>query len=213
MSRVVRVGDDPAAAAAEAARTIRAGGVVVYPTETLYGIGADACDAAAVRKVAAAKRRPEGKPILVVVGSPDGVVPLVTHIPAAAREFMQAFWPGPLTIVFAAAPGLPAELTAGTGTVGVRVPSGTFCPPFLAACGVAVTSTSANLAGEPPPRTLEAIRAALGPGVDLFVDAGTLPLSLPSTVVSVAGPVPRVLREGAIPVDRLRAVIPSITIG
>jgi L-threonylcarbamoyladenylate synthase len=189
-----------------ACSAILGGGVIVYPTETLYGIGANALDPGAVELVARVKRRPDRKPMLVIVRDAGAAAGLVASVPASARALMEAFWPGPLTIVFPAAAGLPAGLTAGTGTIGVRVPSSPFCLALLRACGVPVTSTSANLAGEPPPRTTDAIRRALGPAIRLYVDAGELPASPPSTVVSVAGPVPRLLREGAITLGRLREV-------
>jgi L-threonylcarbamoyladenylate synthase len=196
-----------AAAAADAARVIGGGGVIVYPTETLYGIGADALSAGAVRRVAEVKRRPDTKPIPVIVQDADALRRLAASVPPAAHLLMEAFWPGPLTIVFPALDGLPPPLAAGSGAIGVRIPSSPFCLELLRAAGVPLTSTSANPSGAEPPRTVAAILEALGDGVELSVDAGELPPSLPSTVVSVTGPRPRLLRAGAVPARRIAAVV------
>jgi L-threonylcarbamoyladenylate synthase len=160
--------------------------------------------------VIAAKKRKDNKPILVIIHSVENLDELVAEIPSVARVLMKQFWPGPLTIVFKAKPGLPFELTQGSGTIGVRIPSNTFCLELLRRCGCPLTSTSANISGEPVHRTIAEIRTALNEGVDLFLDAGTLPVSKPSTLISVAESSPTMLREGVISFEETCAVLPDI---
>jgi L-threonylcarbamoyladenylate synthase len=195
---------------AEAARVVAAGGVIVYPTETLYGIGAHALDPAAVRKVIGAKKRLQNKPILVIIDSRETLGQLAAEIPSSATALMDAFWPGPLTLVFHARPGLPSELTQGSETIGVRIPSSKFCRELLGHCGVPLTSTSANVSGEAVHRTIVEIQSALNEGIDLFIDAGTLPPSHPSTVVSVVSSFPKLIRQGVISFEEIQKVVPQV---
>jgi len=199
--------DSPVVLAAE---VIQAGGIVVYPTETLYGIGGNALDARAIQRVRSVKKRKDHKPILVIVPTIEAVAPLVREIPAAAEVLMKTFWPGALTLVFKASETVPPELMEGSSTIGVRVPSSPLCIKLLILAGVPITSTSANISGEQPQRSIKEIKTALASGVDLYLDGGTLPESKPSTVVDVSDGLPRVLREGAISVDQIRALIPDI---
>jgi L-threonylcarbamoyladenylate synthase len=192
-----------------AADVIRSGGLIVYPTETLYGIGADATNASAIRKVHKAKQRQEAKPILVIVDSQEMLHELVDTVSEPAKRLMERFWPGPLTLVFRASSLVPNELTQGGRTIGVRIPSSNLCLKLLAETRVPLTSTSANVSGEAPERTVEQIRRHLS-GIDLYLDAGELPESLPSTVVNVSFVVPRVLRIGIIRPAQLRQVVPDI---
>ncbi|MEW6510587.1 MAG: L-threonylcarbamoyladenylate synthase [Bacteroidota bacterium] len=193
-----------------AAEVLQAGGIVVYPTETLYGIGANAWNAQAVRKVRALKGRGQDKPILVVVHDLDMVRGLTTEISLEAQVLMRALWPGPLTLVFPAAHDVPVELTAGTGTIGIRIPSSAMSVSLARFCGYPLTSTSANPSGDTSHSTIAQIEAALGPGVDLYLDAGLLPPSPPSTVVDVSVSPPRLLREGAVPKERVITLVPSL---
>ena len=181
-----------------AATLIRAGGVIVYPTETLYGLGADAGNAAALRRVYELKGREEAKPVLVIVDAFETLRPFVQDITADAQSLMEAFWPGPLTLVFKASLRVPIELTARTGTIGARVPSSDFCRALVKASGRPITSTSANRAGEPPLASIEEIRNSFSGGVDLFIDGGTRLTGAPSTIVDVSTSPPRLLREGAV---------------
>jgi L-threonylcarbamoyladenylate synthase len=132
---------------AEAACCIRAGGVVVFPTRSLYGLGADALNARAVASVFDLKQRPAAKPILVLIASSADLTPLVRSIPPAGRCLMAHFWPGGLTIVFEAAPGVPPRLTAGTAKIGIRMPQHPVARALVAAVGRPITGTSANLSG------------------------------------------------------------------
>jgi len=193
-----------------AAEVIQAGGIIVYPTETLYGIGANAWDGSAIAKVRALKHRTDQKPILVIAGSQDQLRSLTDEITPLAQRFIDAFWPGPLTLVFRASKSVPDILSRGTGTIGVRIPSSPVCLRLLELAGCPLTSSSANLSGMPPLCNVADIRRAIPKGVDLFLDGGQLPPSKPSTVLDVTGSVARLLREGTISEERLRAVDPHI---
>lgn len=192
-----------------AAEVIQAGGIIVYPTETLYGIGCSAMHPRALRRVQDLKKRSEPKPILVLVRSRADIGPLVREVPEAAEALMNAFWPGPLTIVLQASDIVPAELTQGKGTIGIRIPSCDVCLRLLELAGTPITSTSANLSGDLPLDTIASMRSVLTPGIDLYLDAGTLPSSKPSTVIEAIGDSFRILREGAVSADAIRAVIPE----
>ena len=172
------------------------GEVVAIPTETYYGLGVDPFNPKAVDRLLALKDREPGKPILVLIGSLDQLSSLVQEVSSAASSLIEAFWPGPLTIVFPARPSLPTSLTAGTGNVGVRLSS---CRPLcelLERVGP-LTGTSANRTGAPPAQTPEVVQETLRDEVELIVDCGPTPGGLPSTVVEALGPL-RIVREGAI---------------
>ena len=193
-----------------AAEVLQAGGVIVYPTDTLYGIGADALNPSAVNRVHVAKQRRDRKPLLVLVPDIDSVASLCGEIPPAARAMMEAFWPGPLTLVLPASQRVPEEVTQKTGTVGIRVPSSSLCIRLLHLTGRPIVSTSANISGGVPLRSMDEIEGALRPYVDLLIDAGTLRESAPSTVVNATGKVPRLIREGAISTATLRGLFPDL---
>jgi L-threonylcarbamoyladenylate synthase len=193
-----------------AAEVIQAGGVIVYPTETLYGIGANAWDGTAIAKVRAIKQREGQKPILVIIKDEAQLASLTNEISDEARALISRFWPGPLTLVFRATKQVPDLLSQGSGTIGVRIPSSRFCLRLLTLCGCPLTSTSANLSGGPALHAVPDIRRAIPRGVDLFLDAGELRPTLPSTVLDVTVSPPRVLRGGAIPITDLREVLPAI---
>jgi len=185
---------------ASLSEVLRTGGIIAIPTETYYGLGANPFDAAAIDRLLAIKGRPDGKPILVLIGDRAQLDGLVDHVPPVAKALMETYWPGPLTIVFPANHRLPNNLTAGTGTVGVRLTS---CGPLadlLRLIGP-LTGTSANRSGAPPVQTAQDVNRALGNDVALIVDSGITPGAPPSTVVSVCDGV-TMLREGAIgPLD------------
>ena len=193
-----------------AAEVIQAGGVIVYPTETIYGIGADALNAAAVARVHVAKQRKDPKPLLVLVPDAEAVSPLVREISPEARALMESFWPGPLTIVLHASHRVPAEVTRGPKTLGIRVPSSPLCIRLLRLAGTPITSTSANVTGENPLLSMDEIEETLKSYVDLLLDAGALPESRPSTVIDMTHHPPQLLREGAIPAENIRDVLPNL---
>jgi L-threonylcarbamoyladenylate synthase len=182
----------------EAADVLRRGGLVAFPTETFYGLGAAALDAAAVRRVFEVKGRPSSMPLLVLVDSAARLRHVTMEVPERARALMDRYWPGALTLVFRAAPELPAELTAGTGTVGVRVPNHRVARALVSQLGLPVTAPSANPTGGDPPTTADGVLAYFRDVLDLVLDGGPTPGGAPSTVVDVTVDPPRVLRQGAI---------------
>ncbi|HUI10465.1 MAG TPA: L-threonylcarbamoyladenylate synthase [Bacteroidota bacterium] len=192
-----------------AAEVIQAGGVIVYPTDTLYGLGANAWNPEAVARLHLVKRREEPKPTLVLVHDAAEVAALTDEITEGARALMASLWPGALTLLFRAAPHVSTALTAGTGKIGVRLPASAFCTRLCALAGCPVTSTSANISGSAPLSRVAEIEKAVGPSVDLFVDGGPLEGTLPSTVVDATGPVPRLVREGVISRDRIERIVPT----
>ncbi len=193
-----------------AAEVLQAGGLIVYPTETLYGIGANAFNVRAVRRIRELKRREDAKPILLIIPGEPQLASLTAEVPDVARNLMANFWPGPLTLVFRALPSVPEEITMGTGTVGVRVPASTLCLRLLSMVDWPVTSTSANISGEPSPETAAAIQKSFPSGIDLFLDAGSVGGRKPSTVVDVSGGRVRLIRAGEVPVQRLREVVDDL---
>jgi L-threonylcarbamoyladenylate synthase len=196
--RVVDAERPASADIAAAAACLRAGGLVAFPTETFYGLGADALDPAAVARVFHVKGRPADKPLLVLVDSPEMAGEVTADISERARRLMARYWPGPLTLVFSARPHLPPALTAGTGTIGVRVPGHPVARALVRAAGRPVTAPSANPHGAPSPRTAPEVLSGLGDAVDLVLDAGPTPGGLLSTLLDVTGAVPRVIRPGAV---------------
>jgi L-threonylcarbamoyladenylate synthase len=184
---------------AEAARALARGGVVAFPTETFYGLGVAAMDAAAVRRLFALKGRPESRPILVLVDDPARVG-VLADVSDAARALMARHWPGALTLVLPARAGVPSELTAGTGTIGVRQPAHAVARALVAALDAPVTAPSANLTGAAPPTTADEVLAVFAGRLDIVLDAGPTAGGLPSTVLDVTVHPPRVLREGAVTV-------------
>ena len=183
---------------ARAAAVLRAGGLVAFPTETFYGIGAAAADSAAVRRVFSVKGRGEGKPLLVLVDS-IAMAERVAEVTARARELMARHWPGALTLVLRARDGLPPELTAGTGTIGVRLSPHPVARRLVGVLGSPLTAPSANVADGPPPTTAAAVLAVFDGAIDLVLDGGATAGGPPSTVVDVTTDASRVLRQGAVP--------------
>lgn len=187
-----------ASAVEAAARTLAAGGLVVYPTETLYGLGADACNEAALQRLVDVKGREPGKPIAVLVSEMTMLEEVVDEIPDVAAKLMQRFWPGPLTIVLRARASVSRLLTGDDDGIGVRVSSHPIAGALVRALGRPVTAPSANPAGAPPPTRLDEARAYFGDRIDYYLDGGCLPGEPASTVVDVRGTL-RVIRDGAVP--------------
>ena len=183
---------------AEAAAVIRQGGVIAFPTRCLYGLGADAFNPEAVARVAEIKQRPEQNPILVLIDSRKQLDLLVTHIPPAADAIMQAFWPGRVTLVFEARPGLPEHLTAQTGKIGVRLPGHPVAGALVRHLKTPLTGTSANISGQPGCYRIKDLDSAIIRRLDRVLDAGSLIGGAGSTVVDVTVTPPRILREGSV---------------
>jgi L-threonylcarbamoyladenylate synthase len=200
------VGADSERNVTRAAQVILNGGVIVYPTETIYGLGANALEAKSVERVYQIKSRPKSNPILVLIPGVDALDELVLDVPDVGRELMEKFWPGPLTIVFKASPIVSTILTANSGKLGIRLSSDHFCRELLAICRIPITSTSANLSGEPNPNRIDMINRKVLNAVDLIVDAGELVSQTPSTVVDVTKGETQMVREGAIP---FKSILPG----
>lgn len=187
----------------DAVAVLAAGGVVVFPTESVYGLGADATSPAAVERLVAVRGRDEGKPILVLASDPDMVTAVAREVPVLAQRLAARLWPGGLTLVLPARAGLPPALTAGTGTIGVRVSAHATARELVRRLGAPVTAPSANPPGAPPAVTVEAARAYFGAAVGAYVDGGRCD-GVPSTVVAVEGERFTVLREGRIDAAAIR---------
>ena len=197
--RLAEVGVE--AAALRAAATLRAGGVVLYPTDTLYGLGADALSDEAVAKVKRIKGRDEGKPIHAIVADIK-MVEKYAVINEVGRMLANTLWPGSLTLIFKKKPEVKTGIARGIDTFGVRVSDHPFCQALAHTFGKPYTGTSANKAGEAPVRSVSDIFAQLGAAssqIYLIIDAGELPRRSPSTVVDISHDKPIILREGAIP--------------
>jgi L-threonylcarbamoyladenylate synthase len=177
---------------------IRSGGVIAYPTDTLYGLGADPRNPLAVRRLFEIKGRRADQPILILIPDPIEVRNWAEVVTPCAERLMKRFWPGPLTLVFRAKAEVLPELTAGTGTIGLRVPGPGFGRELLRFLGFALTGTSANRTGGPSPRSAYDAMASLDSLVDLVLDGGEIPGGDPSTVVDARSDKPVVIREGAV---------------
>ncbi|HEY8552520.1 MAG TPA: L-threonylcarbamoyladenylate synthase [Thermaerobacter sp.] len=203
----VRLGGDAAADTAAirlAGAILREGGLVAFPTETVYGLGADALNPEAVARVFAAKGRPPDNPLIVHVTGPEQAGPqVVARWPDAARRLVERFWPGPLTLVLPAGPAVPAAVRAGLPTVAVRCPSHPVAQALIAAADTPVAAPSANRSGRPSPTRADDVWADLGPHLDMLLDAGPVPVGVESTVVDVTAWPPRLLRPGGLAVEAI----------
>jgi L-threonylcarbamoyladenylate synthase len=180
---------------------VETGGLVAFPTESFYGLGADALDADAIGRVFEVKGRPESKPLLVLVDSLDMAARLTTGIGAGARDLMCRHWPGPLTLVLEAAASVPAALTAGTGTVGVRMPGHALARALVRAAARPITAPSANPSSAPPPLTAEAVRGYFDGRVEMILDGGATAGGAGSTVADCTRWPPRILRQGPVVIE------------
>jgi L-threonylcarbamoyladenylate synthase len=190
----------------EAAAVLRAGGLVAFPTETVYGLGTDGLNEAAVRRIFAAKGRPEAKGLILHVSEPAQVREVAVVSPAAER-LMEAFFPGPLALVLPALPIVPAVTTGGGATVAVRMPDHAVARALIAAAGRPIAAPSANPSGAPPPRNAVEVLAGLDRRFDLLLDAGPTDLGTPSTLLDLTHEPPRLLRVGALPLEEIERVL------
>ncbi len=204
MTAKILAASDPAAIK-HAADVLRAGGIVAYPTDTVYGLGANVFSPEALDKVMDAKQRPDEKSLPVLIGVRGHLRELVVAVPPSAEALIDAFWPGALTIVLLKQEGLSPLL--GETTLAVRQPNHTAIQALLAAAGFPITGTSANLSGRPPATTAEEAAQQLGGAVDLILDGGPAPGSTPSTVIDCTVQPARILREGAVTRSALAAVL------
>lgn len=198
--------------AARAAARLRAGGVVAFPTETVYGLGADATQVEAVRRVFAVKGRPPGHPLIVHIGDGAQLDDWARDIPAPAYRLAERFWPGPLTLILRRRSRVPDAVTGGQDSVGLRVPGHPLARALLAAFGGGIAAPSANRFGRVSATTGEHVRAELGDAIDLILDGGPCPVGIESTIVSFTDGEPVLLRPGAIAPSALAAVLGSATV-
>jgi L-threonylcarbamoyladenylate synthase len=200
---------DPAAIQ-RAASVIRSGGLVAFPTETVYGLGANALDPAAVQRVFSAKGRPSHNPLIAHVADQEGAMRLVRRWPDAASRLAAAFWPGPLTIVLPRADTVPAAVSAGLPDIAVRVPAHPVALALLRAAGLPIVAPSANPSSALSPTSADHVAKHLGDRVDLILDAGPTQLGIESTVIDLAHDPPVLLRPGSLATDRVTAIIGAL---
>jgi L-threonylcarbamoyladenylate synthase len=186
---------------------LRRGKLVAFPTETVYGLGANVWNPAAVAAIFQAKSRPADNPLIAHISSWDMLEQLVSTVPPAAIRLMQAFWPGPLSIVLPRSPKVPDIVTAGLPTVAVRWPNHPVALALISTAGLPVAAPSANRSGRPSPTLAEHVQSDLGDQVDLIIDAGMAAVGLESTVVNLSGDSPVLLRPGAVTLEELQQVI------
>ena len=179
-------------------QVILQGGIAAFPTETFYGLGADARNEESLQKIFQIKGREENKPLLLLIGDREWLTGLARYIPPVAERLMEKFWPGPLTLVFEASPLLSSLLTGGTGTVGVRLSPHPIAQALVRAVGRAITATSANFSGQPSASVAAEVFRAMGTRVDAILDGGQTKGGLGSTVLDVSSPAPRIIRQGVI---------------
>ncbi len=191
----------------EAARILRDGGLVAFPTETVYGLGANALDEEAAKKIYAAKGRPSDNPLIAHIADPSGLEPLVQEIPGAARKLMEAYWPGPLTMVFSKSSVVPYGTTGGLDTVAVRMPDDPVARELIRLAGVPVAAPSANTSGRPSPTSAEHVYEDMNGRIDMILDGGPVGIGVESTIVDVTGAVPILLRPGAVTMEMLEKTV------
>lgn len=197
---------------ARAADILRRGGLVAFPTETVYGLGAHALDAAAVRRVFEAKGRPAEDPLIVHIHDIDALTALIEDRPDAVEALASRFWPGPLTMVLRRSSAVPAEVTAGLETVAIRIPAHPIAFALISAAAIPVAAPSANLFSRPSPTRAAHVLEDLDGRIDLVIDGGAATVGVESTVIDLTTPIPAILRPGAVTVEMLQTVLPGVRI-
>lgn len=207
MTRVVKAIDKEGGWLEEAVRVLRSGGLVAFPTETVYGLGADAFNESAVLKVFEVKRRPLSDALILHISGMGMVPQCVSEFPEDAEKLARRFWPGPLTLVLSKAESVPKVVTGGRRKVGVRWPAHPIAEAIIAGLGKPVVAPSANLSGRPSPTRASDVLADLGGLIDLIVDGGETPIGIESTVLDLTVDPPAILRPGAIPKEEIEGVL------
>ena len=190
-----------------AVRLLREGGVAAIPTDTLYGLAADAFNSDAIEQVFTIKERPEGMALPVLLSDTEQLSIVALKAPEAAHLLAEAYWPGPLTLIVWRAAALPPRLTAGQATVAVRVPAHPVPRELARRLGRPITGTSANISGAPDPKSLDELRQQIGEQVACVVSAGSAPAGTASTIVDLTGDTPKLIREGAIPFVEIAGIL------
>ena len=197
---------------ARAVEILRRGGLVAFPTETVYGLGADATNPEAIGRIFAAKGRPPTNPLICHVADESMARQYARHWPAAASNIAEAFWPGPITLVVPKAASIPAEATAGRETVGLRAPNHPLALELVRAFGKPIAGPSANKSNHISPTTAQHVRDELGGSVDLVLDGGACSVGIESTVLDVSGERPVILRPGGISREQIESVIGRVDV-
>lgn len=192
---------------AEAAAILREGGLVAFPTETVYGLGANALDETAARRIYEAKGRPSDNPLIAHIADFEALAPLTAEIPEAGRKLAEAFWPGPLTMVFKKSGVVPHGTTGGLETVAVRMPSDPVARELIRLAGVPIAAPSANTSGRPSPTRAEHVLQDMDGKIEMIVDGGPVGIGVESTIVDVTEEIPTLLRPGAVTMEMLRSVV------
>ena len=195
-----------------ASQIINSGGLVAFPTETVYGLGANAFDVAACKKIYAAKGRPSDNPLIVHISDIKDLYPLISGISEKTQKLIDAFWPAPLTVVFRKSGVIPYEITGGLETVAVRFPKNIFAARFIKACGVPIAAPSANSSGKPSPTHASHVLFDLDGKIDMIIDGGHCEFGLESTIVDACGDTPYLLRPGSVTKSMIEDVIGHIEI-
>ena len=191
---------------------IRSGGLVAFPTETVYGLGANGLDGEAVNKIFEAKGRPNDNPLILHIAKKSDLKDLWKSVPERARLLMDEFWPGPLTMVYLKSSRVPNEVSAGLDTVAVRMPANRTALALIRAAGVPIAAPSANLSGKPSPTTADHVKADMNGRIDVIIDGGPCNIGVESTVVSLMGGAVTILRPGGITREMLEAVIGPVNL-
>ena len=191
---------------------IRSGGLVAFPTETVYGLGANGLDGEAVNKIFEAKGRPNDNPLILHIAKKSDLKDLWKSVPERARLLMDEFWPGPLTMVYLKSSRVPEEVTGGLDTVAVRMPDNRTALALIRAAGVPIAAPSANLSGKPSPTTADHVKADMNGKIDVIIDGGPCNIGVESTVVSLMGGAVTILRPGGITREMLEAVIGPVNL-
>ena len=195
----------------EAAHLIQTGGIVVVPTETFYGLAVDPFNPEALAMLISLKGKPDASPIPLLLANAEQAAQVAGELPEEVAQITQMFWPGPLTIVVPAKPDLPEQVTGGTGTVGIRVPGLLLTRRLAETLGRPMTGTSANLHGGPACRTAAEVVRTFTSRVSMIIDGGPTTGGASSTVVDFSRPLPRIIREGAVPASALRPFVPRLS--
>ncbi len=197
---------------AEAAGILRKGGLVAFPTETVYGLGANGLDEEAAKKIYAAKGRPSDNPLIAHISAPEELEALAAEIPCFAKRLMELYWPGPLTMVFKKKEIVPYGTTGGLDTVAVRMPSDPIARALIRLAGVPVAAPSANRSGRPSPTTADHVWQDMAGRIEMIIDGGPVGIGVESTIVDVTGPVPVILRPCAITMEMVRDALGQVVI-
>lgn len=211
-TQIMKLSETGTAVYEQAADILKNGGLVAFPTETVYGLGGNALDPEASRKIYVAKGRPSDNPLIVHVADAEAVKPLVEEVPEHARRLMEAFWPGPLTIILKASPMVPRETTGGLATVALRMPDHPAALALLRAANLPVAAPSANTSGRPSPTKAEHVVEDLDGRIEMIIDGGEVGIGVESTIVDMTGETPQILRPGYITKSMLEGVLGEVRI-